>query len=207
MKEKIDLTGKCGSCYYFHQIEGTARGECHKLPYSDDVAHDLKHPYVQQTRSRPHCKMYRTKNENSFGACEFLLPDDKGNARRRCEAERELDETGGSGMKLTYWNDRKGHFDWHCENNEIADKLAAYEDAEEQGLLIRLPCKVGDTVFVVEGHSVYKSQVDSIALRDDGLWLDGTFNRFGLVYFSGEIGLNVFLTRAEAEAMLKGAER
>lgn len=27
-------------------------------------------------------------------------------------------------------------------------KLAAYEQAEEQGLLLRLPCKVGDTVYV-----------------------------------------------------------
>ena len=86
----------------------------------------------------------------------------------------------------------------------IIDKLAAFEDAEEQGLLVRLPCNVGDTVFLVEGHSVYKSQVDSITLRDDGLWLDGTFNHFGLVYFSGEIGRNVFLTREEAEAALKG---
>ena len=30
-----------------------------------------------------------------------------------------------------------------------AEKLADYEDAEEQGLLLRLPCKVGDTVWVV----------------------------------------------------------
>ena len=28
------------------------------------------------------------------------------------------------------------------------NKLAAYKDAEEQGLLLRLPCKVGDTVYV-----------------------------------------------------------
>lgn len=34
-----------------------------------------------------------------------------------------------------------------CEG-DIINKLAAYEDAEEQGLLIRLPCKVGDTVYV-----------------------------------------------------------
>lgn len=27
-------------------------------------------------------------------------------------------------------------------------KLAAYEQAEDQGLLLRLPCKVGDTVYV-----------------------------------------------------------
>lgn len=30
----------------------------------------------------------------------------------------------------------------------LINKLAAYEDAEEQGLLLQLPCKVGDTVYV-----------------------------------------------------------
>ena len=31
--------------------------------------------------------------------------------------------------------------------DDVLNKLADYEDAEEQGLLIRLPCKVGDTVY------------------------------------------------------------
>ena len=31
---------------------------------------------------------------------------------------------------------------------EIAERLANREQAEEQGLLLRLPCKVGDTVYV-----------------------------------------------------------
>lgn len=30
---------------------------------------------------------------------------------------------------------------------EAVEKLAAYEDAEEQGLLLRLPCKVGDKIY------------------------------------------------------------
>lgn len=30
---------------------------------------------------------------------------------------------------------------------EAVDKLARYEDLEEQGLLLKLPCKVGDTVY------------------------------------------------------------
>lgn len=30
--------------------------------------------------------------------------------------------------------------------NAVSDKLGEYERAEEQGLLVRLPCKVGDTV-------------------------------------------------------------
>lgn len=32
----------------------------------------------------------------------------------------------------------------------IIEKLAAYEDAEEQGLLLRLPCMVGDTLYYVD---------------------------------------------------------
>ena len=39
-----------------------------------------------------------------------------------------------------------------CDNCEIMTsvcyKLGDYEDLEEQGLLLRLPCKVGDTVYV-----------------------------------------------------------
>lgn len=31
---------------------------------------------------------------------------------------------------------------------KASEKLAAYEDLEEQGLLVRLPCKVGDIVYV-----------------------------------------------------------
>lgn len=56
----IDLTGKCGSCYYFHPMEGTANGECHKFPYGDDVVHDAAHPFFQPGRSRIKCKNYRT---------------------------------------------------------------------------------------------------------------------------------------------------
>ncbi len=30
---------------------------------------------------------------------------------------------------------------------DVANKLAEYEDLEEQGLLLKLPCKVGDTIY------------------------------------------------------------
>lgn len=61
MKTKIDLSGKCGSCWYFHQIKGTACGECRKFPYGENVVHDPMHPYFEPTRSRMKCKEYRTK--------------------------------------------------------------------------------------------------------------------------------------------------
>ena len=36
----------------------------------------------------------------------------------------------------------------------LGERLKAYEDAEEQGLLVRLPCKVGDTVYSVIYDSI-----------------------------------------------------
>ena len=39
-----------------------------------------------------------------------------------------------------------------CNNcvlvHDVCEKLGEYEDLEEQGLLLKLPCKVGDTVYV-----------------------------------------------------------
>lgn len=37
----------------------------------------------------------------------------------------------------------------NCHIQKAFEKLAEYEDLEEQGLLLRLPCKVGDTVYVL----------------------------------------------------------
>lgn len=42
-----------------------------------------------------------------------------------------------------------------CGLEKALEKLAAYEDLEEQGLLVRLPCKVGDDVYIIPSPSVY----------------------------------------------------
>jgi hypothetical protein len=34
--------------------------------------------------------------------------------------------------------------------DQIAEKLANMEQKEEQGILVRLPCKVGDTVYTLK---------------------------------------------------------
>lgn len=42
-----------------------------------------------------------------------------------------------------------------CEEiDAVYRKLKAYEDAEEQGLLLRLPCKVGDTVYQISENFI-----------------------------------------------------
>lgn len=95
---------------------------------------------------------------------------------------------------------------------ELRERLKAYEDAEEQGLLLRLPCKVGDTVYQVNSlrKCVSSFRIKAITTTDFGFWiewqiLDGIY--INLNGFNGEeIGKTVFLTREEAEARLKELE-
>ena len=78
-------------------------------------------------------------------------------------------------------------------NQLCLDKLGEYENLEEQGLLLRLPCKVGDTVYhVVQGRIVEVSNVDLFFLL-----LSVAENRFNN---------SVFLTQEEAEQKLKEME-
>lgn len=58
--------------------------------------------------------------------------------------------------------------------NAVADKLGEYERAEEQGLLVRLPCKVGDIVYVdstilpIEDMECYEDIDNNIPLYFQG---------------------------------------
>lgn len=87
----------------------------------------------------------------------------------------------------------------------IYNRLKEYEDAEEAGLLVRLPCKVGDVVFAAfEDEDVLCGEVYAISITCDGTnWLSVKYDS-GLRFYHtwGEIGKIVFFTREEAEAAL-----
>lgn len=88
--------------------------------------------------------------------------------------------------------------------DEIADKLAEYEDAEEQGRLIKLPCKVGDRVFVVERDEVKAYTVNHFTIIKNGVYayLVISYSEKSIVGVD-DFGKTVFLTREEAEAEKK----
>lgn len=100
--------------------------------------------------------------------------------------------------RLTYRKDGKAVnckcYDWcatctgaEClEVQRVVDRLAEYEDAEEQGLLVCLPCKLGDTVYI---HWFEHDNVEVV---------EKPFS-YGMIPYIGE---TVFLTREEAEAAL-----
>ena len=92
---------------------------------------------------------------------------------------------------------------------EAIDRLADYEDAEAEGRLIVLPCKVGDMVWsgepfvdkcIREGVIV---QINIDAFGFCGFW--ASFNPCAIAaeFIKEDIGKTVFFTREEAEAALK----
>ena len=99
---------------------------------------------------------------------------------------------------------------------EIAERLANREQAEEQGLLLRLPCKVGDTLYRVnKGAKEPVIMMRVIQLYVKQLHKDRTVIRIDAIndndmdescYFLEDIGEKVFFTREEAETKLKEME-
>ena len=90
----------------------------------------------------------------------------------------------------------------YAYKNLLIEKLGKYEDLEEQGRLIKLPCKVDDTIYGLHKAMVCELDTETIGISKmpsgeilyliDGWELD-----------KGDFGKTVFLTKAEAEAKLK----
>lgn len=96
---------------------------------------------------------------------------------------------------------------------KVLKKLGEYEDLEERGALLRLPCKVGDVAYYV--HREYLKGVDKWVHVIDEVEVDSfVMNTKLLVNVSLYIGgdrfaktltpyKTLFFTKAEAEAALE----
>lgn len=92
------------------------------------------------------------------------------------------------------------------------EKLATYEDLEEQGLFVRLPCKVGDTVYRVNAGAkqpiipMTVSEIHFLCYKNERA---ARFDAIGKedmgesCYRLEDIGRIVFLTHEEAEKKLE----
>ena len=91
---------------------------------------------------------------------------------------------------------------------EIISRLATYEDAEEQGRLVILPCKVGDALFVTDEGTPLPAvrMVELVTWRNGKVLIRAVNSRTGIDYYclAEDFGKTVFLTREEAKAALKG---
>lgn len=85
----------------------------------------------------------------------------------------------------------------NCPIQKAIEKLAEYEELEEQGLLLRLPCKVGDTVYVIYSPNKLVLPYTYKTVRIENLLKIVEYLEKGL------FGKTVFLTHEVAEAALQ----
>lgn len=85
-------------------------------------------------------------------------------------------------------------------------KLAAYKDAEEQGRLVILPCKIGDALFVTDEGTCLPAvrMVETVTLFNEKVLIQAVNSRNGASYYCTvkDFGKTVFLTREEANAAM-----
>lgn len=92
--------------------------------------------------------------------------------------------------------------------NKALKKFKAYEDAEEQGLLLRLPCKEGSRVYEIVddcnfGSDCYaKRTCNSCEYRDLHVEPLILATKANIVLRMPDFGKTWFLTEAEAKAAL-----
>ena len=107
-------------------------------------------------------------------------------------------------------------------NSSIADigdilgKLADYEDLEEQGLLLKLPCKVGDIIWDNDYGMPTSYEITGYSFGESDGYIEYPASKTEMVfYFSNtsgsitgnftvsEIGKTVFLSQEDAERAFK----
>ena len=99
----------------------------------------------------------------------------------------------------------------YCDQRRVWERLKWYEDAEQEGRLVVLPCKVGDTVYQLD-YMTHSEALKSGVPRDDSR-SKRKYMRKHAKYLPlivrekkmvkslyREIGKTVFLTREEADA-------
>ena len=129
--------------------------------------------------------------------------------------ERLTQTSGKGGVAFTF------DLDITCQPSEakkilkLAEKLKSYEDAEEQGRLVKLPCKVGDVVYRINIGAMkpviplrvveYRFKIVGNCIREKICCSDDFLcKQPSIIYYAEDIGNKVFLTKSEAEAKLKG---
>lgn len=159
-----------------------------------------------------------TSSQDTEGDCykdheNFKHMEDDKYKRIVCGAGDDLRDciSGKEAVGCSYYQNtygccfEDGELYWLKDVAELLEELKSYKEAEEQGLLVRLPCKVGDDLYCIVNGEVKKLKVHSFGVPDFEItdiefkYVDG----FKIVRFVGEVGKTVFLTREEAEKKLE----
>lgn len=100
----------------------------------------------------------------------------------------------GCGSNCKYGFEYCSKEDWeNCQTiSDVIDKLAVYEDLEEQGRLVKLPCK--DVYFIIDINNPKYAMVMKKPIRELAIYEIESIDKENCKYFS---------TKEKAEAKLK----
>ena len=179
----------------------------------------------KREREQIHCSNFCNNCSQGTGNCAYVKDMVEKLAEYE-DLEERLEKIFNGELPLKVYVDL---LECHVLDRERTDQLSArmltYEDAEEwdeykrlrdSSLLLKLPCKVGDTVYAITSPfnlrldmedelDVFKCVVESISFYKNGmhqlrLYHEGKFVGW-LVQFT-DLGKTVFLTKEEAEQAL-----
>ena len=111
-----------------------------------------------------------------------------------------------------FLKDKEEFSKWLDRTEWIVRKCDEYARAEEQGLLLKLPCKVGDTVYSITRDFISEYNIRNFICYDNGnIFFDWKCVKGIYLNIKGfhidDIGKTVFLTKEEAEKALERLEK
>ena len=171
-------------------------------------------------------------SQDTVGDCyadheNFMHMNDGEYKRIVCRAGEDLRDytSGKEAVGCPYYQDtygccfEDGESYWLKDAAELLEELKSYKDAEEQELLLRLPCKVGDMVWDNDfgypesyeikafSYGYCDSYVEpGIGIEDEIIFYYENYTHSISItgaFPMSEIGKTVFLTREEAEKKLE----
>ena len=146
---------------------------------------------------------------------------ERGKMERLTEKIGNTNCVKGCGSNCKYGFQHCRTEDWeNCKTiDDVIDKLAEYEDLEEQGRLVKLPCKVGDTVwdndfgrpcaYTITSFSFGECEeyiCEPVTTKEVVFYYANSSGSITGSFAESEIGKTVFLTKSEAEQKLKEME-
>ena len=140
----------------------------------------------------------------------ILAADDTGAAEKNI-INKDLGILDDFGALVEYKGNGSGAEIKEFEGVPI-DRLRELAQAEKEGRLVVLPCKVGDTVYIIHNRAIRKTTVESIHQWSSGHWKLSVHTDKKYIHWTGyevhfeSFGKTVFLTREAAEAALEEKE-
>lgn len=94
----------------------------------------------------------------------------------------------------------------NTEKQCLLSKIDKYEKLKEQEVLLKLPCKIGDAVYIISRGEVIPLEIDNICINNNAIYMNGKneqhFGYGNMTLNANKKPIEWFLSKEEAEQSL-----